>query len=113
MELKGKIIAVLPEKGGTSKAGKVWSSQDFVIETDGQYPKKCCFSVYGDNIKEFGIQMGEIMTVYIDIDAHEYQGRWYNSVKAFRVNKEMSAQPKVEEQPRTESPIPSAGDLPF
>lgn len=113
MEIKGKIIAVLPIKSGTSKLGKEWRSQEYVIETEGQYPKRCCFSVLGDNIKEFGIQMGEIMTIYIDIDAHEYQDRWYNSIKAFRVNKEMSAQPKVEEQPKTESPIPVAGDLPF
>ena len=99
MEIKGKIIAVLPIKSGTSKSGKEWRSQEYVIETEGQYPKRCCFSVLGDNIKEFGIQMGEIMTIYIDIDAHEYQGRWFNAVRAWNVARANQPQQATQQPP--------------
>ena len=63
-------------------------SQDYVIEVPGQYPKKCVFRVFGeDRIKQFNIQMGEDLTVSFDIDAHEFNGRWFNDVRAFNVTR--------------------------
>ena len=85
MELQGKVIAVLPEKSGVSARGE-WKAQSFVIETHEQYPKKLCFDVFGaDRLAQFNIQSGEELLVSFDIDAHEYQGRWYNSIRAFDV----------------------------
>jgi hypothetical protein len=50
MEIEGKIIAVLPERGGVStRTGNAWKSQEFVIETHDQYPRKCCFRVFGED----------------------------------------------------------------
>lgn len=61
-------------------------SQDYVIEVPGQYPKRCVFRLFGeDRIKQFNIQMNEDVTVQFDIDAHEYQGRWYNDIRAFNI----------------------------
>ena len=87
MEIFGTIIAVLQPKSGTSaKTGNAWMSQDFVIQTNEQYPKKCLFSVFGaDRIKQFNIQMGEQLTISFDIDAHEYNGKWFNEVRAYNV----------------------------
>ena len=87
MDLTGKIIAVLPASSGVSqRTGNTWMSQDYVIEVPGQYPKKCVFRVFGeDRIKQFNIQMGEDVTVSFDIDAHEFNGRWFNDVRAFNV----------------------------
>jgi hypothetical protein len=87
MDLTGKIIAVLPASSGVSqRTGNSWMSQDYVIEVPGQYPKKCVFRVFGeDRIKQFNIQMGEDLTVSFDIDAHEFNGRWFNDVRAFNV----------------------------
>ena len=89
MEITGKIIAVLPAQGGVSqRTGNQWKSQDYVIETHDQYPKKCCFRVFGEEkIHQFNIQLGEEMTVSFDIDSHEYQGRWFNDVRAWAVNR--------------------------
>ena len=85
MELQGKVIAVLPEKSGVSARGE-WKAQSFVIETHEQYPKKLCFDVFGaDRLAQFNIQSGEELLVSFDIDAHEYQGRWFNSIRAFDV----------------------------
>lgn len=85
MELQGKVIAVLPERSGVSARGE-WKVQSYVIETHDQYPRKMVFDVFGaDRISRFNIQIGQEVTVSFDIDAHEYQGRWFNSVRAFDV----------------------------
>ena len=89
MEITGKIIAVLPANSGTSaRTGNPWMSQTYVIETQGQYPKKLAFDVFGEErIKQFNIQQGEELTVRCDFDAHEYNGRWFNQIRAYNVEK--------------------------
>lgn len=88
MEIEGKIIVVLPAREGISSRGTQWKSQDYVIETHEQYPRKCCFNVFGsDKIDLFNIQSGEELRVSFDIDAHEYQGRWFNSIRAWKVER--------------------------
>ena len=89
MEITGKIIAVLPANSGTSaRTGNPWMSQAYVIETQGQYPKKLAFDVFGEErIKQFNIQQGEELTVRCDFDAHEYNGRWFNKIRAYNVEK--------------------------
>ena len=87
MEIQGKVIAVLPERSGISARGE-WKSQTYVIETQEQYPKKMAFDVFGaDRIANFGIQFGEVINVSFDIDAHEYQGRFFNQIRAWNVTK--------------------------
>ena len=87
MDLTGKIIAVMPASSGVSqRTGNPWMSQEYVIEVPGQYPRKCMFRIFGeDRIKQFNIQMGQDYTVSFDIDAHEYNGRWFNEIRAFSV----------------------------
>ncbi|MDV7340507.1 DUF3127 domain-containing protein [Terasakiella sp. A23] len=86
MEIEGKIVQVLPLKSGKSAKGE-WSKQEYILETDGQYPKKVCFMVWGDKIDEMAIKQGERLTVSIDIESREYNGRWYTDVKAWQVNR--------------------------
>ncbi|MBR7031447.1 MAG: DUF3127 domain-containing protein [Prevotella sp.] len=87
MELTGRIIAVMAAQSGVSaRTGNSWMSQDYVIEVPGQYPKRCVFRIFGeDRIKQFNIQMNEDVTIQFDIDAHEYQGRWFNDIRAYNV----------------------------
>lgn len=86
MDITGKIIAALQPRSGTSaRTGNTWKSQDFVIETHDQYPRKCVFTVFGeDRLNEMNLQVGAEVTVSFDIDAHEYNGRWYNDIRAWR-----------------------------
>lgn len=84
-ETSGQIIAVLPTRSGTSAKGTAWSSQTAVITTIEQYPKKVAFDVMNEKIAQFNLQVGEYVTVSYDIDAHEYQGRWFNAVRAWNV----------------------------
>ncbi len=95
MELTGKIIAVLPANSGVSaRTGNPWMSQEYVIEVPGQYPRKCVFRIFGeDRIKQFNIVNGADVTVSFDIDAHEYNGRWFNVIRAYNV--QAAAQPQV------------------
>lgn len=87
MELLGRIIAVLPERSGTSARGE-WKAQSFVIETHDQYPRKMVFDVFGaERLQRFNIKSGDEVKVFFDIDAHEYQGRWFNNIRAFDVQR--------------------------
>ena len=96
MELTGKIIAVLPERSGTSsRTGSEWKAGSYVLETMDQFPRKMVFDVFGaDRIAQFAINVGDVLTVSFDIDAHEYNGRWFNNIRAFDV-RPVAADPAV------------------
>ena len=126
MELSGRIIVVLEAKSGTSsKTGNPWMMQEYVIEVPGQYPRHCAFTVFGeDRIKQLNIQNGEDLTVQFDIDAREYNGRWYNDIRAYNVQRGVAPAPVAgapAAQPAVENPFPpaepasegTADDLPF
>jgi hypothetical protein len=87
MEITGKIIQVLPEQGGVSKtSGKEWKLQAYVLETQEQYPKKVHFEIFGDDrIKSNQCNIDDIVTVSFDIESREFNGRWYTSIRAWRV----------------------------
>jgi hypothetical protein len=87
MDLTGKVIAIMEPRGGvSSRTGNSWMIQEYVIEVPGTYPRKMMFSIFGeDRIKQFNIQAGEEITVQFDIDAREFNGRWYNDIRAFNI----------------------------
>ena len=63
LEIESKIISILPEQTGEGKFGK-WVKQEFIIETNDQYPKKVCFSVWGDKTDALKhVKEGENITV--------------------------------------------------
>jgi len=95
MELTGRIIAVMePRSGVSARTGNPWMTQEYVIEIPGQYPKRCVFNLFGeDRIKQFNIQNGEDLTIQFDIDAREYQGRWFNDIRAYNVIRGQVQQP--------------------
>jgi len=107
MDLTGRIIAVLPAQSGVSaRTGNSWMSQDYVIEVPGQYPKRCVFRIFGeDRIKQHNIQLNEDLTVQFDIDAHEYQGRWFNDIRAYNIIRGQVA-------PAGAAPMPGAAPFP-
>ena len=87
MEIKGKIVEILPEKSGQSANGE-WRKQEYVLETDSNYPKKICFMAWGDKIGEFNLKQGDSVEVSVDLESREYNGRWYTDVKAWKVAKD-------------------------
>ena len=87
MELTGRIISVLqPRSGVSQRTGNSWMTQEYVMEIPGQYPRHMVFNIFGeDRIKQFNIQLNEDVTVQFDIDAREFNGRWYNDIRAYNV----------------------------
>lgn len=87
MEITGKIIQVLPEQGGVSKtSGKEWKLQAYVLETQEQYPRKVHFEIFGDDrIKSNQCNIDDMVTVSFDIESREFNGRWYTSIRAWRI----------------------------
>lgn len=112
MEITGIIKHVLETQSGvSSKSGKSWMKQDYVLEVPGQWPSHFVFSVFGeDRISSFALKEGEEVTVGFNVDAHEYNGRWYGENKAFRVLR--AGKNEAGEQSAT---LPSAGsdDMPY
>lgn len=87
MEISGKIIQVLPLQTGVAKnTGNPWQSQSYVLETQEQFPRKVCFEVFGEQrIRKNACQLDDIVTVSFDIESREFNGRWYTSIRAWRV----------------------------
>ena len=109
MEFTGRIIKVLDQRGGvSSRTGNPWKMQDFVIEeTVGQFPKRMVFNVFGEeNLNRFNIQEGQELTVSFDINAREYNGRWYNDVRVWNVVAAAPAQPVAAAQPAAQPAAP-------
>lgn len=110
MELAGKVIAVLEPRGGVSKSGNEWKVQEYVIETHDQYPRRMCFDVFGaDKIQQFNIQVGEELNVFFDIDAREWQGRWFNSIRAWKVER---VNADAQQMPPMDAPFPPLNAAP-
>ena len=102
MEISGKIIQVLPEQGGVSKtSGKEGKLQAYVLETQEQFPKKVHFEVFGeDRIKANPCQLDDVVTVSFDIESREFNGRWYPSIRAWKIQQGVvEAAPAVQAVP--------------
>ncbi len=125
MEISGNVISILPEVNGQGKNG-TWRKQEFIIETEGQYPKKICVSMWGDKIDQFALAEGDAITASVDLESREYNQRWYTEVKTWKVEKGSGpgagSTPTPSNAPRDFGPPPnpsfapsssSDDDLPF
>jgi len=106
LEITGKVIAKLPQQSGQGKNG-TWIKQDFVIETQDQFPKKVCISLWGDKAKELdAFAIGETLKAGINIESREFNGKWYTDVKAWRIEKAGSS------NQNEQAPMPMNDSLP-
>jgi len=116
MDISGKIIAVLPLATGQGKNG-TWRSQDYVLETGDQYPKKVCFNLFNDKIDQFPLTIDDQVNVSFDVESREYNGRWYTTVRAWKIEKGAVAAAPMASAPVSSFDVaPGAGegsDLPF
>ncbi len=120
LDITGKILQIMPITTGTSKAGKEWVKQEFVIETQETYPKKVCISVMGDKTQELKKHVpGNEIKVSLNLESREYNGKWYTNVNAWRIEGSTGgASASTEPDPFVENEMPSSGDastddLPF
>lgn len=96
MDIKCKLLDKLAVQSGTSARGP-WSKQDFIVETLEQYPRKICMNVWGqDKVNELqGFNPGEMLTISINIESREFNGRWYTDVRAWKIQREGAAEPQA------------------
>jgi hypothetical protein len=118
MQLTAKLTQVLPLESGIGRNGE-WKKQNVIVETDGQYPKKICISIWGDKINPTQLQTGNLLTIDFDIESREFNGKWYTDVKAWKIetpdsapNVKMPEPPANYEMPEPPPP-PGFDDLPF
>jgi Domain of unknown function (DUF3127) len=117
MDIKGRVIQLLPMQSGMGKKGQ-WKKQEFIVETPGQYPKKVCLSIWGDKIDQFNVAVGDQVSVTVDLESREYNGRWYTEARAWKLEKAGAAgsqgtTPAPTEEPFYSQESSASDDLPF
>lgn len=120
MQVAGKIIHLLPVQTGTGRNGE-WIKQEFILETQEQYPKKICISTFGllaTSMDSYS-QDDEIIAYY-NLESREYNERWYTEVRAFKIEKpkaksssDETTQVVEEKQQESINTSVEADDLPF
>ncbi len=113
MEIKGTIIHALPEVSGVSKAGNAWKKKEYVLEnTEGQFPRKIAFTCFGDNADKINLQVGQVATIYFDIESREFNGRWYTDIRCWRADVEQPAAAAPAAAPAAPGAVPPPPAMP-
>lgn len=112
MQLTGKLIQLMPLQTGTGKNGQ-WKKQDIIVETEAQYPKKVCVSIWGDKINESLLKVGNTLKIDFDVESREYNGRWYTDVKAWKIEIAGGADSGPADNEGADLVAGSDDDLPF
>lgn len=85
LEISGKLLKKLEVQKGESSRGP-WQKGGFILETDTNFPKKICCTVWGDLISQVdNLKEGDNVIASIDIESREYNERWYTDVKAWQI----------------------------
>lgn len=121
MQVKGTLLQILKPESGVSKAGKEWKKMDFVIETNEQFPKKVCFTLFGDKTSLIeGIAEGSEIEVFFSLESRDFNGKWYHNINAWKIEQASAANVAKSYPPEfSEGDIPpesaddSGNDLPF
>ncbi|MDR0667451.1 MAG: DUF3127 domain-containing protein [Prevotellaceae bacterium] len=88
LEISGKLIKKLDVQSGQSDRGS-WSRQEIIIEVPGQFPRQVCLSLWNEQVNEAArFNIGDILKVGVDIQSREYNGKWYTSIRPWRMEVE-------------------------
>lgn len=93
MEFLGNLKQKVGERAGDGQNGP-WRINSYLLETVEMYPKRMVVEVR-DNIDLWEMLIGKTVVVKFIIDAHEWQGRWFNTLRAYSI-----AENTAEEQER-------------
>lgn len=108
----GVITQALPiQQGVSQKTGNQWARASYIIEHEhGQYPKRMVFEVSNGRIQELNIQVGEQLTVHVNVDVREYpqgSGKFFNSIEAWKVDRQaQQVQQPMPQQQYVQQPMP-------
>lgn len=88
LELEARITLKQPIQSGQGARG-TWEKQDFVVEyQDGNFPSSACFTAWGqDKVAELArYQVGDMVKISFNIRGREYNGRWFNDLRVWRIS---------------------------
>lgn len=115
LEIEGKIKTKLTPRSGSSARGG-WTSQDFVVEyQDGNYPADACITAFGDEkVRDLDrFQVGDAVKVSFNVRAREFNGRWYNDLRMWRISAPGAAPAAGASAPAASGYAPAAGPAPM
>jgi hypothetical protein len=112
MNLTAKLTQLLPLQTGTGKNGE-WRKQDIIVQTEGQYPKKICISIWGDKINPAILVVGNNLKIDFDVESREYNSKWYTDVKAWKIEVVGSDNNNTDTFTIGVDDAPTSDDLPF
>lgn len=85
MEFEGVVFRKLPEVTGSSARG-AWKKQDVVFELPSEFSRKICVTFFGDRAEDAAaLTEGDSVTVSVNVESREYNGKWYTDVKAWKI----------------------------
>ena len=116
LSVKGKLSRKLSVESGTSKAGKEWKKQSFLLDTGAQYNPEICFQLFGDEKIEIlnHHNEGDQVEVSFNLSSKEFNGRYFHNIDAWRIeNLTTDGANEIEEAPEFNAPATEEDDLPF
>lgn len=116
LSVKGKLSRKLSVESGTSKAGKEWKKQSFLVDTGAQYNPEICFQLFGDDKIELlnHHNEGDQIEVSFNLSSKEYNGRYFHNIDAWRIeNISGTATSQNQDSPEFNTPSTEEDDLPF
>lgn len=120
MQITGQVIFVSVVRSGKSERGNEWCSQDFVVkyflDEDERFERRGMFNLRdADKIQKADLHEGDKVRVKFDLNAREYEGKWFGQNDAWAVEKLFAAdyapQAIAQPQPSNAAPTPQSAPV--
>ena len=115
LAITGKLVKALDVESGTSKAGKEWKKQSFLVDTGVQYNPEVCFQLFGEDKIEMlnHHNEGDQVEVSFNLSSREYNGRYFRNIDAWRIENQGAGSADIKAAPEFNAPASEDDDLPF
>ena len=106
LKVQGKIEKFLAVESGTSKAGKDWQKQSYLLRTADEYNNLYCFDIFGvekvEQLTKFN-KVGDDVSVSFNVGCNEWNGKYFTSLNSWRID-------KLDSNTLTPPPLAEVGD---
>jgi len=90
LKVTGTVTKILPQEKGTSKDGKEWVKQQFILDNNDTYNNIFCFEVFGaekvENFLKFN-KVGSVIDVDFNVSTNEWKDKYYTSLSVWKTFK--------------------------
>ena len=87
--IKGNITSIFETETISSKDGKTWKKQNFIINTGAQYNSEICFQLFGEErieiLKKF--KLNDHVDVYFNLYSKKFNDRYFHNIDAWKIEK--------------------------